>query len=43
MPQASHEHHKPKGIQLTTDWWAVSTALALALLVRIGFIHKIPW
>jgi hypothetical protein len=43
MPQAFHEQQKPKAIQLTTDWWAVFTALALAVLVRIGLIHKIPW
>lgn len=29
--------------QLTTDWWAVITALALAVLVRVGLIHRVPW
>jgi len=29
--------------QLSTDWWAVLTALVLALLVRIGLIQKVPW
>ena len=29
--------------QLTTDGWAVLTALALAALVRIGLIHHVPW
>jgi hypothetical protein len=32
-----------KGFQLSTDWWAVLTALALAVLVRVGLIHKVPW
>jgi hypothetical protein len=29
--------------QLATDWWAVIAALALALLVKAGAIHRVPW
>ena len=32
-----------KKFQLTTDWWAVIAALALALLVKVGAIHRVPW
>jgi hypothetical protein len=41
MPQASQ--NKPRAFRLTTDGWAVLTALALAVLVRVGLIHKVPW
>lgn len=34
---------KPRTFQLSTDWWAVLTALALALVVKLGLIHKVPW
>jgi hypothetical protein len=43
MTQVSQEQTKPRAFQLATDWWAVLTALALAVLVRVGLIHKIPW
>jgi hypothetical protein len=43
MPQASQEQNKRRAFQLSTDWWAVLTALALAVLVRLGLIHKVPW
>lgn len=43
MPQTSLQQKQPRGFQLTTDWWAVLTALALAVLVRVGLIHKVPW
>ena len=43
MPQASQEPNKRRAFQLSTDWWAVLTALALAVLVRVGLIHKVPW
>jgi len=32
-----------KGFQLSLDWWAVVAALALALLVKVGLIHEVPW
>lgn len=34
---------EPKKFQLTADWWAVIAALALALLVKVGAIHRVPW
>jgi len=34
---------EPKRSQLSIDWWAVLTALALALVVKLGLIHKVPW
>jgi len=39
------EVQQPEGkkFQLTTDWWAVIAALALALLVKVGAIHRVPW
>ena len=42
----SHEvesNEDGKRVKLTTDGWAVLTALVLALLVRIGLIHRVPW
>jgi hypothetical protein len=43
MSQAIDESKKDKGFKLTTDWWAVLTAIAFAVLVRVGVIHKVPW
>jgi hypothetical protein len=43
MPQASQEQNQRRAFQLSTDWCAVLTALALAVLVRVGLIHKVPW
>ena len=40
VPQAQPPR---KRFQLTTDGWAVVTALVLALLVRVGVIHRVPW
>ena len=37
------DQYKPKRFRLGIDWWAVLTALALALVVRLGLIHKVPW
>jgi hypothetical protein len=28
---------------LSLDWWAVTTAVLVALLVRTGVIKRIPW
>jgi hypothetical protein len=42
--QLSHRSESPgaaKGLSL--DTWAVIVALALALLVRLGVIQKVPW
>jgi len=43
MAEAPQTTTEPKRFQLTTDWWAVLTALALALLVKVGAIHRVPW
>jgi hypothetical protein len=44
MSQAIDKPDKEeKKFKLSTDWWAVLTALAFALLVRVGLIHKVPW
>jgi hypothetical protein len=43
MPETSPDQQKLKAFQLTTDGWAVAAALVLALLVRLGLIHRVPW
>jgi hypothetical protein len=43
MSQAVNEDEKPSKFTLTADGWAVLVALALAALVRIGLIHRVPW
>lgn len=43
MAAVSQDQQTRKKFQLTTDGWAVATALALALLVRVGLIHRVPW
>ena len=43
MSQAVNEDEKPSQLKLTADGWAVLVALALAALVRIGLIHRVPW
>jgi hypothetical protein len=43
MSQAVDEDEKPSKFNLTSDGWAVLVALALAALVRIGLIHRVPW
>jgi hypothetical protein len=43
MAETSQGQQRRKKFQLTTDGWAVAAALALALLVRVGVIHRVPW
>lgn len=43
MAEAPQPRPNATRFQLTTDWWAVLTALVLALLVRVGVIHRVPW
>lgn len=31
------------GPRLSADWWPVLAALALALVVKLGLIQKVPW
>jgi hypothetical protein len=40
--EVNNSEHETR-FKLTTDGWAVLVALALALLVRIGIIHRVPW
>jgi hypothetical protein len=40
---AEESQEQTKGFHLSLDWWAVLTALAFALLVKVGVIHKVPW
>ena len=32
-----------KRFQLSLDWAAVLSALALSLIVRLGWIKRVPW
>jgi len=34
---------KARGFHLSVDAWAVAAALALALLVRLNIIRRVPW
>jgi hypothetical protein len=43
MSQAVDNDERPSKFKLTSDGWAVLVALALAALVRIGVIHRVPW
>ena len=43
MADASQREPEAKGFQLSTDWWAVIAALALALMVKAGAITRVPW
>jgi hypothetical protein len=40
---SSGKGFKVAGFKLALDTWAVILALALALAVRVGVFHKIPW
>ncbi|MEZ4668638.1 MAG: hypothetical protein R3E39_12065 [Anaerolineae bacterium] len=46
MTQNPNEPEKRTGgfrINLSLDWWAVITALALVFLVASGIITAVPW
>ena len=32
-----------RGPAISLDTWAVGLALALAMLIRMGFIPRVPW
>jgi hypothetical protein len=40
---SSNQGSKLAGFKLALDTWAVILALLLALAVRLGLFHKIPW
>ena len=35
--------NKKTKFRLTLDGWAVAFAFALALLVRVGLLKRVPW
>ncbi len=37
------EQSERKGPAMSLDIWAVAVALALALLIRLGVIPRVPW
>jgi hypothetical protein len=43
MAEATKHDSQRTKFQLTADEWAVIAALALALLVRVGLIQRVPW
>ncbi|MGA2903502.1 MAG: hypothetical protein ABSD98_06715 [Candidatus Korobacteraceae bacterium] len=43
MSTNSRKPAPAKRWQLSVDGWAVTIALVLALLVRLGLIHRVPW
>jgi hypothetical protein len=43
MSADSRKPSPPERWQLSVDGWAVTIALLLALLVRLGLIHRVPW
>lgn len=43
MSQEQEQPAARKGPAISPDTWAVAIALALALLIRLGIIHRVPW
>jgi len=43
MSQAQEQPAVQKGLTISLDTWAVAVALALAVLIRLGIIHRVPW
>jgi len=43
MPDDARTPPRRWRFRLTVDGWAVTAALVLALLVRLGIIHRVPW
>lgn len=43
MSNASSQTHKKSHPSFSLDAWAVVIALAAAVLIRVGLIHRIPW
>jgi len=37
------QQQRARKFHLSTDGWAVLTALVLAALVKIGWLPRIPW
>jgi hypothetical protein len=30
-------------VRMSRDWWAVAVAVAAALLVKLGWLPRVPW
>lgn len=43
LPETTAGRKKPGRFQLSLDGWAVALALALSLLIWMGFIKQVPW
>jgi hypothetical protein len=43
MSQPREPSTEPKRPAIALDTWAVAVALGVALLIRLGVIHRIPW
>jgi hypothetical protein len=43
MAKQQEQPKGEKGATISLDTWAVITALAFALLVRLGVIHRVAW
>jgi hypothetical protein len=43
MTNTNSQTHKKTSPRFSLDSWAVLIALAAAVLIRFGLIHRIPW
>ena len=43
MSNANSQSETKTGPRISLDAWAVLLALAAAVLIRVGLIHRIPW
>jgi len=43
MSQPQESSAARRGPAISLDTWAVALALALALLIRLGVISRVPW
>ncbi len=43
MTKTNSQTQKESNPRLSLDAWAVLIALAAAILIRFGVIHRIPW
>jgi hypothetical protein len=43
QPETTAAETKAKRTGISLDAWAVTLALVLALLIRIGLIKQVPW
>jgi hypothetical protein len=43
MTSTNSQTQKKSHLRFSLDAWAVLIALAAAVLIRVGLIHRIPW